>query len=55
MKQKKALSPVNQRLRVKSGVRAGSLTANHNRGLLIRSGLRAGALTDNHNRAQLHG
>jgi hypothetical protein len=52
---KKTPTPVNQPLRIKSRVRAGSLTANHIRSLVVKTGLRAGALTDNHNRTRLHG
>jgi hypothetical protein len=43
----------NKVLSVKSGVRAGALTDNHNRQLVVKSGLRAGSLTANHNRRPL--
>ena len=41
-------------LKVRSWVKAGALTCNHNRGgLKVKAGVKAGALTCNHNRGGL--
>jgi hypothetical protein len=38
------------KIKVRSGIKAGSITLNHNRTRLkIRSGVKAGSLTTNHN------
>jgi hypothetical protein len=45
----------NKKLKIRSGVKAGSLTNNHNRRLKIRSGVKAGSLTNNHNQSLVRG
>jgi hypothetical protein len=45
----------NKRLKIRSGVKAGALTNNHNQRLKIRSGVKAGALNTNHNQSLVRG
>jgi hypothetical protein len=43
-----------RKIKIKTGVRAGTVTANRNsRKLVVKTGVRSGALTNNHNAIRL--